>query len=264
MRGLAGNTVGHGKVRKKLNFYLFGLFERGNGVVKRKTPEIIAEGAGKLRTLKFATKKRQKAVKTQRFNAIKRQLDQKPRKSNFSKQFPPAAAEGSALWTPGRGAAPAPRACAASGRALPLHPAPARRAAGLCPAPAGAFAPDPEMLTHLCFACGRDGGLGAATSLPLNDQSARTAADWSGRCFDGCFPIYCSDARKVAGIMTPATFLSFRSVSWRSPNCAAGRAGLYNGGLFGIRADMLCIHCLAVKRAAGVVLTASTAFFVLV
>ena len=119
MRGLAGNTVGHGKVRKKLNFYLFGLFERGNGVVKRKTPEIIAEGAGKLRTLKFATKKRQKAVKTQRFNAIKRQLDQKPRKSNFSKQFPPAAAEGSALWTPGRGAAPAPRACAASGRALP-------------------------------------------------------------------------------------------------------------------------------------------------
>jgi len=119
MRGLAGNTVGHGKVRKKLNFYLFGLFERGNGVVKRKTPEIIAEGAGKPRTLKFATKKRQKAVKTQRFNAIKRQLDQKPRKSNFSKQFPPAAAEGSALWTPGRGAAPAPRACAASGRALP-------------------------------------------------------------------------------------------------------------------------------------------------
>ena len=24
--------------------------------------------------------------------------------------------------------------------------------------PAGAYAPDPEMLTHLCFACGRDGG----------------------------------------------------------------------------------------------------------
>ncbi|NBI84011.1 hypothetical protein D3Z48_18460, partial [Clostridiaceae bacterium] len=40
----------------------------------------------------------------------------------------------------------------AGGGALPLHPAPspggqpARLAAGLCPAPAGAFAPDPEML----------------------------------------------------------------------------------------------------------------------
>ncbi|NBH78073.1 hypothetical protein D3Z52_07780, partial [Clostridiaceae bacterium] len=53
-----------------------------------------------------------------------------------------------------------PRAYAASGGALPLHPAPARRAAGLRPAPAGAFAPDPEMLTHLYLACGRDGGLG--------------------------------------------------------------------------------------------------------
>jgi len=28
--------------------------------------------------------------------------------------------------------------------------------------PAGADTPDPEMLTHLCFACGRDGGLGAS------------------------------------------------------------------------------------------------------
>ena len=59
-----------------------------------------------------------------------------------------------------RDSAPAPRACAVSGRAPPLHPAPARRAAGLRPAPAGAFAPDPEMLTHLYLACGRDGGLG--------------------------------------------------------------------------------------------------------
>ncbi|RKJ78481.1 hypothetical protein D7X33_09715 [Butyricicoccus sp. 1XD8-22] len=48
-----------------------------------------------------------------------------------------------------RGVAPAPHACAAGGGALPLRPTPARRAAGLCPAPAGAFAPDPEMLTHL-------------------------------------------------------------------------------------------------------------------
>ncbi len=67
-----------------------------------------------------------------------------------------------------RGSAPAPSACAASGGALPLHPAPTRRAAGLCPAPAGAFAPDPEMLTHLFIACGRDGSsvLGVSLSAP--------------------------------------------------------------------------------------------------
>ncbi|RKJ79524.1 hypothetical protein D7X33_07500, partial [Butyricicoccus sp. 1XD8-22] len=59
-----------------------------------------------------------------------------------------------------RGSAPAPRAYAASDRAPPLHPAPTRRATGLCPVPAGAFAPDPEMLTHLLIACGRDGGGG--------------------------------------------------------------------------------------------------------
>ena len=35
---------------------------------------------------------------------------------------------------------------------------PMRTAAGLCPAPAGDKPPDPEMLTHLHFACGRDGG----------------------------------------------------------------------------------------------------------
>ncbi|RKJ78478.1 hypothetical protein D7X33_09700, partial [Butyricicoccus sp. 1XD8-22] len=33
----------------------------------------------------------------------------------------------------------------------------ARRAAGLCPAPAGAFAPDPEMLTHLLSPAGGTG-----------------------------------------------------------------------------------------------------------
>ncbi len=61
-----------------------------------------------------------------------------------------------------QGSAPAPRAYAAGGRALPLHPAPARRAAGLCPAPRACaasgralpctrwgFTPNPEMLTHL-------------------------------------------------------------------------------------------------------------------
>ncbi|RKJ73059.1 hypothetical protein D7X33_20820 [Butyricicoccus sp. 1XD8-22] len=80
-----------------------------------------------------------------------------------------------------------PRAYAASGGALPLHPAPTRRAAGRCPctprlrgewrgsAPAPracaaggralpctrwGFRPrPPEMLAHLCLACGRDGGL---------------------------------------------------------------------------------------------------------
>ncbi len=31
--------------------------------------------------------------------------------------------------------------------------------------PAGASAPDPEMLTHLCFACGRDGTSQAAAAL---------------------------------------------------------------------------------------------------
>ncbi|RKJ80768.1 hypothetical protein D7X33_05535, partial [Butyricicoccus sp. 1XD8-22] len=60
------------------------------------------------------------------------------------------------------------------GRALPLHPAPARRAAGLCPAPRACAAggralpctrwgsaPDPEMLTHLCSPAG---GTGAGPS----------------------------------------------------------------------------------------------------
>ena len=44
-------------------------------------------------------------------------------------------------------------------------------------------APDPEMLTHLCFACGRDGGLGAGfiadallTSLPKGGQAGRSRA----------------------------------------------------------------------------------------
>ena len=49
------------------------------------------------------------------------------------------APKGSALWTPG----------------------------GLCPAPAGALAPDPEMLTHLCLACGRDGGLGTLPTAAI-------------------------------------------------------------------------------------------------
>ena len=45
------------------------------------------------------------------------------------------------------------------------------------------IAPDPEMLTHLCFACGRDGGLGAGfiadallTSLPKGGQAGRSRA----------------------------------------------------------------------------------------
>ncbi|NBH78064.1 hypothetical protein D3Z52_07735 [Clostridiaceae bacterium] len=99
-----------------------------------------------------------------------------------------------------RGAAPAPRAYAAGGGALPLHPAPTRRAAGRCPCtprlrggrrgaalhpaparraagrcpctprlrggrrgsalhPLGLSPQTPEMLAHLCLACGRDGGL---------------------------------------------------------------------------------------------------------
>ncbi|NBI83719.1 undecaprenyldiphospho-muramoylpentapeptide beta-N-acetylglucosaminyltransferase [Clostridiaceae bacterium] len=55
-----------------------------------------------------------------------------------------------------------PPQAAPKGPAL-WNPAPTRRAAGLCPAPTGAFAPDPEMLTHLCFACGRDGDPRAGT-----------------------------------------------------------------------------------------------------
>ncbi|NBH79553.1 hypothetical protein D3Z52_15540 [Clostridiaceae bacterium] len=57
--------------------------------------------------------------------------------------------------------------------ALPLHPAPSRRAAGLRPCtprlrggrqgsalhPLGLPPQTPEMLTHLLFACGRDEGL---------------------------------------------------------------------------------------------------------
>ncbi|MCI9484865.1 MAG: hypothetical protein HFH27_10460, partial [Clostridiaceae bacterium] len=60
------------------------------------------------------------------------------------------------------------------GGALPLHPAPARRAAGLCPCtprlrggrqgsalhPLGLSPQTPEMLSHLYLACGRDVGLG--------------------------------------------------------------------------------------------------------
>ena len=82
-----------------------------------------------------------------------------------------------------QGSAPAPRACAASGRALPCTrrgsaPAPRAYAAsgralpctwrGSAPAPRWGYAPNPEMLTHLFIACGRDGSsvLGVSLSAP--------------------------------------------------------------------------------------------------
>jgi len=68
------------------------------------------------------------------------------------------------------------RSYADSGRALPCtrayaagtshsERAYAASARGLCPLDSrwGLKAPDPEMLTHLHFACGRDGGFGAQT-----------------------------------------------------------------------------------------------------
>ncbi|RKJ73053.1 hypothetical protein D7X33_20790, partial [Butyricicoccus sp. 1XD8-22] len=78
-----------------------------------------------------------------------------------------------------------PRACAAGGGALPLHPAPARRAAELCPCtprlrgerqgsalhPLGLSPQTPEMLAHLFLACGRDGGLGLSPVLHAQSPS---------------------------------------------------------------------------------------------
>ena len=96
------------------------------------------------------------------------------------------------------------RSCADSGRALPCTRAyaasgPTRTAAGRCPAPvptrrapkgsalwtpAGANAPDPEMLTHLHLACGRDGRFGcSAYRICTADQPAIRPAGWSGLCW---------------------------------------------------------------------------------
>ncbi|NBH78980.1 hypothetical protein D3Z52_12550 [Clostridiaceae bacterium] len=99
-----------------------------------------------------------------------------------------------------RGSAPAPRAYAAGGGALPLHPAPARRAAGLCPCtprlrggrqgsalhPLGLSPQTPEMLTHLFFRLRAGRGLwGSASSSCAVTQPARTAGcvgmgEWMG------------------------------------------------------------------------------------
>jgi len=49
--------------------------------------------------------------------------------------------------------------------------------------PAGAQAPDPEMLAHLCFACGRDGGSGCGVNLfSCADRPAKRLAGRSGGC----------------------------------------------------------------------------------
>ena len=72
---------------------------------------------------------------------------------------------------------------------------PARTAAGLRPAPAplrrapegaalwtpaGALAPDPEMLSHLPFACGRDGGLVHSLYSCITDRPTKRRAGRSG------------------------------------------------------------------------------------
>ncbi len=77
------------------------------------------------------------------------------------------APKGAALWTP----APRRGASYADGTK------------GRCPLDfRWGFTPDPEMLTHLCFACGRDGGMGALlaaravlTCLPKGGQTGRWA-----------------------------------------------------------------------------------------
>ncbi len=109
-----------------------------------------------------------------------------------------------------RGSAPAPRACAAGGGALPLHPAPARRAAGLCPAPAGAFAPDPRDADASLFSpAGGTGALGFRQFFMRSDTARQNGGLCRDGGVDGCASAYCSNAQKAAGIMTPAAFLRF-------------------------------------------------------
>ena len=104
-----------------------------------------------------------------------------------------------------------PRAPRLRGGALPLHPAPARRAAGLCPAPAGAFAPDPRDADASLFSPA--GGTGAFGFRRFFMRSDTARQNGGGLCrgggVDGCASTYCSNAQKAAGIMTPAAFLRF-------------------------------------------------------
>ena len=73
-----------------------------------------------------------------------------------------------------------------------MRPTPARRAGGGGAAPprgrgAGTAPPHPappargpDLLAHLCIACGRDGGWGFLFGRVLNDQPAMMTAGWSG------------------------------------------------------------------------------------
>ncbi|RKJ74959.1 hypothetical protein D7X33_18720 [Butyricicoccus sp. 1XD8-22] len=89
--------------------------------------------------------------------------------------------QGAALWTPGR--------------ALPCTRW-------------GRKPPDPEMLSHLYVACGRDGGF--CPPFTLRDPARQNGGGLVGVGYlMGGFPLSAQNAQKVAGIMTPATFFSF-------------------------------------------------------
>ncbi|RKJ78377.1 hypothetical protein D7X33_09890 [Butyricicoccus sp. 1XD8-22] len=47
--------------------------------------------------------------------------------------------------------------------------------------PLGLFAPDPEMLTHLFLACGRDGGFGCSSIGDMRSDPARHKDSGPGR-----------------------------------------------------------------------------------
>ena len=92
---------------------------------------------------------------------------------HFHKPEGAAPRRGGVLRGQRQGSALHPRLCGGHQRALPSG-----LPLGLCP-------PDPEMLAHLCFACGRDGGLGAVrladtvqTDLPKGGQAGRFSAEF--------------------------------------------------------------------------------------
>ncbi len=118
---------------------------------------------------------------------------------------PPQRAAGLCPCTPRlrsgrRGSAPAPRACAAGGRALPCT--------------RWGFTPGPEMLPHLSSPAGGTGAWVFFPSFMRYDTARQNGSGLVGVGANWWAPAYCSPAQKAAGMMTPAAFLCFCSVFW--------------------------------------------------
>ncbi|NBH79694.1 hypothetical protein D3Z52_16250 [Clostridiaceae bacterium] len=110
--------------------------------------------------------------------------------------------------TPARrtaGLRPAPHACAADGRAPPCTPRLRGERQGSALHPLGLSPQTPEMLSHLFLARGRDGGWGFCTSFALSDQPAIMTAGWSVYVRAKVF--FSDKAQEnAAGNMIPAAF----------------------------------------------------------